>query len=148
MGERELHSAAAAAAAGDRRRAEELFEEIWPMLVRYCRARAGSRSGGWEFADGLARLAGVQIPLRYGRVEASRPFREFVYAVADRTMRDAQPTTGDALNALAHSERTVLILRVIEGLSVGETAAALGLPDARVRLMQHRAMRSLGAQVA
>lgn len=149
-GDVELHSAAVA---GDRRRTDELIRRVWPILVRYCRARVGSRSGSWDYADAVARRAGMAMPREYGPRYATRPFREFVYAVADRELASVKPSqegvmSGAALNRVPVNERIVLILRVIEGMSVGETATEMGLAAERVRLMQHRALAHLNLQVA
>lgn len=111
-GDVELHSAAAAAVAGDRRRTDELIRRVWPILVRYCRARVGSRSGSWDYADAVARRAGMAMPREYGPRYATRPFREFVYAVADKELASVKPSkegvmSGAALNGLPVNERIV-----------------------------------------
>lgn len=136
-----------------KRETHEMMCEMWPTLVRYCRARVGSRSDSWEFADAMAHRVASAIPGEYRNARGTRPFRALVYSVAEQTLApvvsSAMPgTSGPALNGLPETERVVLILRVIEGMSVGETAVAIGVPDARVRLAQHRALAQLNAQVA
>lgn len=47
------------------------------------------------------------------------------------------------LDALPARQRDVLLLRVVVGLSVAETAAALGLARGSVHVLQHRAVKAL-----
>ena len=49
------------------------------------------------------------------------------------------------LDALPASQRDVLLLRVVVGLSVAETAQALGLARGSVHVLQHRAVKALRA---
>ncbi len=49
----------------------------------------------------------------------------------------------DLLDVLPASQRDVLLLRVIVGLSCGETAEALGLTVGSVRVIQYRGMTAL-----
>jgi RNA polymerase sigma-70 factor (ECF subfamily) len=49
------------------------------------------------------------------------------------------------LDALPHRQRDVLLLRVVVGLDVAETAAALGLARGSVHVLQHRALSALRA---
>jgi RNA polymerase sigma-70 factor (ECF subfamily) len=51
------------------------------------------------------------------------------------------------LLALPTTQREVLLLRVIVGLSAAETAAALGLAVGSVRVLQHRAISALRRQL-
>ncbi|WP_019811465.1 sigma factor-like helix-turn-helix DNA-binding protein, partial [Saccharomonospora halophila] len=47
------------------------------------------------------------------------------------------------LDRLPAVQREILVLRVMVGLSAGETGRALGLSSANVRTLQHRALRRL-----
>jgi DNA-directed RNA polymerase sigma subunit (sigma70/sigma32) len=47
------------------------------------------------------------------------------------------------LEALPEVQREVILLRLIVGLSVDETAEAVGMSPSGVRLTQHRAMQRL-----
>ena len=47
------------------------------------------------------------------------------------------------LDLLPARQRDVVLLRVLVGLSVGDTAAALGLAHGSVHVLQHRAMKKL-----
>ncbi|MBK1786481.1 RNA polymerase sigma factor ShbA [Prauserella cavernicola] len=52
------------------------------------------------------------------------------------------------LARLSHNQREIVILRIVVGLSAGETAEALGLSPANVRTSQHRALARLRALVS
>ncbi len=53
-----------------------------------------------------------------------------------------------AIGRLPATFRPAFVLREIEGLSVAETAAALGLAEATVRTRLHRARRRLQGELA
>ena len=52
------------------------------------------------------------------------------------------------LELLAPNQRDVLVLRIVVGLSVAETADALGLKHGSVHVLQHRALTKLRALLA
>jgi RNA polymerase sigma-70 factor, ECF subfamily len=52
------------------------------------------------------------------------------------------------MSALPQTQRDVLVLRVIVGLSTAETAAALSLTIGSVRVLQHRAVTALRHRLA
>lgn len=52
------------------------------------------------------------------------------------------------LNTLPSTQREVLLLRVIVGLSAAETAMALSLTAGSVRVLQHRAITALRNRLA
>jgi RNA polymerase sigma-70 factor (ECF subfamily) len=70
-------------------------------------------------------------------------------ALPDRTTADAAELVGerervDALLAdLTDEQREVLVLRIVAGLSVDETADAVGRRPGAVRALQHRALARL-----
>ncbi len=49
----------------------------------------------------------------------------------------------ETLDPLTEEQREVILLRVLGGLSVGQTAEALGRTHGAVRALQHRAIRTL-----
>lgn len=59
--------------------------------------------------------------------------------LADETLREAL-TAVDQLN---EAQRQVLLFRLVAGLSVRETADTLGLSEANVRTLQHRALAAV-----
>lgn len=54
----------------------------------------------------------------------------------------------DAIDALPEDFRAVFVLRAVEGLSVAETAASLGIVEATVKTRLHRARRLLRERIA
>ena len=46
---------------------------------------------------------------------------------------------------LSEEQRECLVLRFLQGLSVSETAAAMGKKDGAVKALQHRAVRRLAS---
>jgi RNA polymerase sigma-70 factor (ECF subfamily) len=57
--------------------------------------------------------------------------------------RQVQALLERAIDALPEAFRTILVARVIEGMSVEETAALVGIPPATVKTRLHRARRLL-----
>jgi RNA polymerase sigma-70 factor (ECF subfamily) len=88
---------------------------------------------------------------------SDHPVRE-VYRVVSQTVSDAHGGTAgssdiptDVAGLLHHLDvtaREIVLLRVIDGLSVHDTAGVLGLPVGRVLVVQHEALRILRARVA
>ena len=150
--DRAAHIAAESAARGDREALRTVTASVWPMIVRYCRARVGEQAGTWAIADDIARRACVSVvgqyePERHG----TSPFSVHVYRVTARTVALSTRPKGkglhpgdrmsDIIGDLEPMAREVMILRLIAGMSVVDTAAALGMPAGRVRVVQHRALR-------
>ena len=54
---------------------------------------------------------------------------------------------GEAMGGLKQEHRDVLVLRLVEGCSVNETAALLGKTEGAVKVMQMRALRALRARL-
>lgn len=55
----------------------------------------------------------------------------------------SDPSLARHLAELTGEQRTVLELRVVQGLSATQTASALGSTVAAVRLLQHQALNAL-----
>jgi len=60
---------------------------------------------------------------------------------ADR--RDTQRELAEALLRLTPAVRTAIVLRHVDGLSVAETAEALGRPEGTIKAQVHRGLREL-----
>lgn len=135
----------------------ELTSIVWPQVIRYTRARVGRRfrsprsSSGWDFADAVARIAHAAAiePFvdTYTYTDTDTAARVQLYSVIVRVVRaelahDAGQSDAmfDNIDPIAQE---VMILRVIVGLAVFQTATVLEVPAGRVRLLQHQAMRSL-----
>lgn len=53
---------------------------------------------------------------------------------------EPQSNLVEALDQLTEKQREVIIMRIVMGLSVEETAEAVGMPSGAVRVVQHRAL--------
>ncbi|MCQ4121069.1 sigma factor-like helix-turn-helix DNA-binding protein [Rhodococcus tibetensis] len=154
----DVRSAAIVAASGDRAGVERLTTLLWPYVVRYCRARLGNSCETSRPVDEVAQeallvvardiplLASHEFPVRevYRRV-AQTVARARVNAVADTV--DSPPELSLLLQCLHPTAREIVLLRVIDGLSVHDTAGVLGVPVGRVLVVQHKALRHLRAAV-
>lgn len=137
----------AAAVTGERVALQQLLATAQPFVTRYCRARIGQRHGG-SAADELARqvLSAVLDALPYYR-EQDGPFLSFVYRIAAPLTDARGAVCSPPLDPLPPQQREILVLRTVIGLSAAETATVLGCTDARVRLLQHRALNAIRASL-
>jgi RNA polymerase sigma-70 factor (ECF subfamily) len=149
--------------AGD---AEDLFQETWLRAVKACAAGREPRrdeARAWLFA--IAANAHKDL-LRKRRVRRLF-FLERARSMAEEA-GDADPgwdgaaRSGDdaaarsdirlclrrALARLPARQRRVFVLKDIEGLRHEEIARILGLPEATVRTLLHRAVKRLRAELA
>ncbi|MFE7418209.1 hypothetical protein [Rhodococcus sp. NPDC057529] len=82
------------------------------------------------------------IAVRRCRAELDSTTADSMARAASSTALRAVPQPGP-LAALPGPERAVLILRLVVGLSVDDTATSLGRTSAEVLLDQHRALQKL-----
>lgn len=126
------------------------------VLVRAFR-RIDSFSGGaaqfraWVFR--IARNALVDEHRRRSSRPVAVPHRPDALpegaAVDDRLDRLGERERVEALlGCLTGEQREVVLLRVVAGLSVDETAAAMGRRPGAVRALQHRALARLRAELS
>ncbi|MDQ0376112.1 sigma factor-like helix-turn-helix DNA-binding protein [Amycolatopsis thermophila] len=127
----------ASAAAGDAAAIRELVAAITPVVVRYCRARLGPG------ADDVAQEACLAVLHALPRWEG--PLAALVYRTVSAKVDAAGwvPEVISPVTALPAGEREVVVLRVAAGLSAEDTASALTMSTAAVRLRQHRALNRL-----
>lgn len=143
---------------GDRRDAEEVAQDA---LVRAFRAMAGyprDRTATLRLRPWLASIAVNLARNRRRRLDDRRPPSQLEPmldagfdlpteghhrpdAVAAR--RDTQRELADALLQLTPAVRAAIVLRHVDGLSVAETAEALGRPEGTVKAQVHRGLREL-----
>ena len=143
---------------GDRRDAEEVAQDA---LVRAFRAIAGyprERTAALRLRPWLASIAVNLARNRRRRLDDRRPpnqleplldagfdlpveGRSRPDAAADR--RETQRELVTALLGLAPAVRAAIVLRHVDGLSVAETAEALGRPEGTVKAQVHRGLREL-----
>lgn len=131
-----------AVACGDAHLAEELAQEALERTVaRWGRVRGLERPGGWAYRVGLnlARTAGrrqgaerrARARLPVDRPASSEP------EVADRL------ALREALLALPHPQREVLVLRFVADFTVAEAAATLGISRSAVTSRTQRGVTRL-----
>jgi RNA polymerase sigma-70 factor, ECF subfamily len=139
--------------AGDRATAEDLTSETFVRALR----RIDSLS--YQGRDVGAWLVTIARNLLLDHVKSSR----YRLEVPTADMRDAdQATAGPeetvlqrladaelmaAVARLSAEQRECLQLRFVQGLSVAETAAAMGKREGAVKALQHRAVRRLAGLV-
>jgi RNA polymerase sigma-70 factor, ECF subfamily len=150
-----------AAVSGDPMALERLVTEVDRFVSRYCRSRLGHLV---ESADRIAEevcLAVVNaLP---GSPVTGRSFRAYAYRVAaqrvdealrsisrDRAHLPVERLTdrlGELLRELPPFQREALLLRIAVGMSVEETAQAVGSTPDAIRVAQHRALARLRGAV-
>lgn len=90
--------------------------------------------------DRLARRAAEQAPGMASGMAALRA------AAPDATYTgDTAASLRAALDALPEAHREIVLLRIVEGLSVEEVAAAIGIPPGTVKSRLHHALAALRA---
>ena len=81
----------ARAAAGDSDAASTLLGLFRPGIVRYCRARLGRMSGGYDAADDVAQEVCLAVLSALPRFrDEGKPFSALVYGIAAHKIADAQ----------------------------------------------------------
>ena len=143
---------------GDRRDAEEVAQDA---LVRAFRAMAGyprERTASLRLRPWLASITINLARNRRRRFEDRKPPRQLEPmleggfdvmgdgrtrpdAAADR--RETQRELAEALLRLTPAVRAAIVLRHVDGLSVAETAEALGKPEGTIKAQVHRGLREL-----
>jgi len=130
------------------RAADDLAAQVWLDTARALPRFTGDESafGGWLFTVARRRLAD------HRRVEYRRPEPGPLDEQMVGESRDTELLVLDALDehaalrliaTLPHDQAQVLMLRLVAGLDVARTAAALGKRVGAVRVLQHRALRRL-----
>jgi len=146
---------------GDRRDAEEVAQDA---LVRAFRAMQGygqDRIVALRLRPWLASIAVNLARNRRRRAEDRQPPSQLEpmlqagYDLPDGRAgpeqrargRETQRELALALLGLAPSVRAAIVLRHIDGLSVAETAEALGRPEGTIKAQVHRGLRELRASL-
>lgn len=79
------------AARGQPEAIESLLEQIRPMVLRYCRARLGQKSGQYDIADDVAQEVCIAVLSALPRYrDMGRPFASFVFGIASHKVADAK----------------------------------------------------------
>ncbi|WP_199730620.1 sigma factor-like helix-turn-helix DNA-binding protein [Amycolatopsis panacis] len=144
-----------AAGQDDQAAVARLVHVLRLVVARYCRALLGGRDLAYLSADDVAQdVCAAVLRALPGHRDRGGSFLHLVHAIAADKVADAcrivaggrfgtgtgQPA---ALSRLAPLQREILALRIVVGLSVGETAEMLAIPAADVRAIQHRALAEL-----
>lgn len=136
---------------GEREAAEDLTGEVF---LRMLRALPGYRDQALPFRAWLYRIARNLLVdhWRQAGVRAASAAADPPAAEADLPAEIEQRLTlaelQTALAALDETQREVVTLRFLAGLSIQETAAALEKTEAAIKALQHRGLTGLRQRLA
>ncbi len=132
---------------------EDVASEVWLTVTRSLGAFEGDERDfrAWVFT--VARRRAIDWARRRKREPLCAPLDEF--DVADPSATSSSLVDADIaleaaltlLQQLTPDQREVVALRVIAGLTVSETAAIVDKSDGAVRVLSHRALRTLAHQL-
>ena len=145
---------------GDRRDAEEVAQDALVRAFRAMRGYQRERVAALRLRPWLASIAVNLARNRRRRADDRQPPNQLEPMLdagfdlpgdarsaperrADR--RETQRELAEALLLLAPSVRAAVVLRHVDGLSVTETAEALGRPEGTIKAQVHRGLRELRA---
>lgn len=133
---------------------EDLVGEVFLQLARNIGRFDGDYRGfrSWTFIVAHHRLIDARRRQRRRREVSEEPA---LLEAADPTTDTEELVLGnprlswvaEALEGLTDTQRDVILLRVLGGLSVGDTAAAVGKRPGAVRVIQHRALAILRERI-
>ncbi|MCM3597000.1 RNA polymerase sigma factor SigX [Metabacillus idriensis] len=136
----------------NREQAEDLVQEVYIRILKsYDSFEGRSSEKTWIFS--IARHVAIDF-FRKQKTLKQRILETFDW---DRQqIKDLQPMPEEiaaqneelqgiyrSLNSCTVDQRSVIILRYLQGLSIAETAAALGFTESKVKTTQHRALKAL-----
>ena len=128
----------------DRSEAEDLLQDFW---LRIHKARATFRPGEpllpWLYA--IARRVRVD---RYRKTKSAREHEVFSEQLPEKaslpeTAQRTTPKISEMLQSLPESQREVILMLKVSGLSLEEVARATGVSIGSVKQKAHRAYESL-----
>jgi RNA polymerase sigma-70 factor (ECF subfamily) len=138
---------------GSRQLAEDLTSETFVRGLRAIQRFnwQGKDFGAWlttiarnlvadHFKSSRSRLEIVTETIPEGRTVAASPEQEVLSLISNEMLFEA-------VNALPNEQRDCILMRFIQGLSITQTAAALGRSEGAVKQLQLRAVRSLAKTV-
>jgi RNA polymerase sigma-70 factor (ECF subfamily) len=134
---------------------QDIFVKIYQALGRFQISR---RLGPWVYKIALNHLRSLyRRRNRKRRLSLVRMDETALVNLADTKeadpaetllRREGEALVREALGGLRRIQREVFVLRVLEGLSVGEVAATLGIPEGTVKTHTHRARKHLMEVIA
>lgn len=129
----ELTRLAIRAAGGDRNAVQDLITQVYPLVVRYCRARLGRGRGTFATADDVAQEVCIALLDALPRFkDQGRPFAAFVYGIASHKVVDAHRVAGrDKSEPSEELPETAVLRRHVDPeehmLAIDATARLRGL---------------------
>ncbi|UOQ42670.1 RNA polymerase sigma factor SigX [Halobacillus salinarum] len=143
----------------DRQVAEDLVQEVYVKLIRSFHTYDGrSSEKTWLFS--IARHVTVDYFRKQSR-KRKRIFDYFDWGAKGERLVDHKPLPEEiaveneemkqvyqAMEKCGVDQKTVIILRYIQQLSIKETAEILGWSESKVKTTQHRAMKKLREMLA
>lgn len=128
--------------------AEDLTAEVFLRMVQ---GLPRYRDVGAPFGAWLYRIAATQIADHYRQNRRIAPETISENEPSDDTdpfgktaQNEERETLRRALATLPEDQQTLLIMRFMQQLPHSEVAAVLGKSEAAIRVMQHRALQTLG----
>jgi RNA polymerase sigma-70 factor (ECF subfamily) len=94
-----------------------------------------------HFKSSRARLELVTETIPEGRATVASPEEEVLALISNEMLFEA-------VNSLPNEQRDCVLMRFIQGLSIAQTAAALGRSEGAIKQLQLRAVRSLAKTVS
>lgn len=94
-----------------------------------------------HFKSSRARLEIVSETIPEGKTVVASPEQEVLSLISNEMLFEA-------VNSLPNEQRDCVLMRFIQGLSIAQTAAALGRSEGAVKQLQLRAVRSLAKTVS
>nr|MCW2727305.1 polymerase subunit sigma-70 [Aeromicrobium sp.] len=138
---------------GSRQLAEDLTSETFVRGLRAIQRFnwQGKDFGAWlttiarnlvadHFKSSRSRLEIVTDTIPEGRTHAGSPEQEVLALISNEMLFDA-------VRSLPPEQRDCILMRFIQGLSIAQTAAALGRSEGAIKQLQLRAVRSLAKSV-
>lgn len=129
--------------------AEDCLGETFICLVRSLPDFTGDEAGlrAWAFTVARSRLVdSFRRAQRRPRIAGGVELEELGLPAADQTALE-QAAVADILEQLGPDQRAVIVLRVLHGFSVRQTAAILDRSEGAVKQLQHRAVAALRASI-
>jgi len=93
-----------------------------------------------HFKSSRSRLEVVSETIPEGRTHATSPEQEVLGLISNEMLFEA-------VNGLPTEQRDCILMRFIQGLSIAQTAAAMGRSEGAIKQLQLRAVRSLAKSV-
>jgi RNA polymerase sigma-70 factor (ECF subfamily) len=121
---------------------QDLFAKLPSALARY-------KPRSVPFAAWILRVA-RNLTLDHMRAQRTVPCAEVrrVEPVAEDLSFERSRSLRDALDALPHDQRQVLILRHVAGMTPGEIALSLGRSEGSIHGLHHRGRRTLQRELS